>query len=488
MENLFSSEKEIKPEELPSKLNFLEWYYAVLRLAEIADRRYPVKGTFIWLPYGLKIMKNLIGEWDKIFQENGIDEVYFPVFVPIEFAKKNKEWFEGFKDNLYSVIPFSSKSEEEKLILRPTGEPAMYPIFQLWIKDGKLPIKIYQTVSSFRYEGKTTHTMIRDREITYWYEIHTVHKTKEESEEEFKKHVEINDYIWREILNIPPIKVEKPKYEIFPGAESAIEYYTILPDGRLLENGSVNNLGQAYAKKFDLYWIDEKGNKHYCWQVCTGNGARYLVAVISIHGDERGLVLPPRIAPIQVITIPIYGKTERENVVSEARRIKEFLIQNNIRAYIDEREDITPGEKFNIWDIKGVPLRIEIGKKEISENYYTVYRRDTKERYKVEKNKLLEFINLQLTQEIPKNLYKKAYEFYQTKIKYFENVEEALEWIEKGNVAKINWCGEKECYDKLISLKEGIEPIGFLVDEKKVGKCAVCGTKTDRLTLIGRVY
>lgn len=231
----------------------------------------------------------------------GIEEVYFPLFVPLEFAEKNKEWFKGFRGNLYKVSPFTGK--EEKLILRPTGEPAMYPIFKFWIKDGKLSIKIYQTVSSFRYEGKTTHTLIRDRGITYWYEIHTVHKTREEAEEEFKRHVEINDYIWREILNIPPIKVEKPTYEIFPGAVSAVEYYSILPDGRLLENGSVNNLGQAYARKYELYYADEKGKKKYCWQLCTGNGARHLVAALSLHGDERGLIIPPKLAPIQTVII-----------------------------------------------------------------------------------------------------------------------------------------------------------------------------------------
>jgi len=481
-------EEEIRPKQLPSKSNFISWYNAVLRLAEIADRRYPVKGTFVWMPYGLKIMKNLVNEWNRLFQENGIEEVYFPLFVPMEFAQKNKEWFEGFKENIYSAVPLVSKKEEERLILRPTGEPAMYPMFQLWIKDGKLPIKIYQTVSSFRYEGKTTHTMIRDREITFWYEIHTVHKTKEEAEEEFKKHIQLNDHIWKTILNIPPIKVEKPKYEIFPGAVSAVEYYSIMPDGRLLENGSVNNLGQAYAKKFDLFYVDEKGRKNYCWQLCTGNGARYLVAVVSLHGDERGLVLPPKIAPIQVVIIPILEKTTTKKALEESEKVAEFLNQNNIRAYVDAREDVTSGEKFYIWDIKGVPLRIEIGKREISENYYTVFRRDTKERYKVEKSSLLSFLSSCLTKEIPRNLFTKVLNFYGTKIRYFDKIDKVLEWIEKGNVAKVNWCGREKCYKDIISLQEGIEPIGDLQEEKREGKCIICGKETNSLTLLGRTY
>ncbi len=479
-----ASKEVIKPEELPPRENFIEWYNKVLELAEIADRRYPVKGTFVWLPYGLKLMKNLVREWDALFQENGIEEVYFPLFVPIDYLKINEEWYEGFKDHIYYVRP--PTRSEELYALRPTGEPAMYPIFRLWIKEGKLPIRVYQTVSSFRYESKTTHTMIRDREITYWYEIHTVHKTKEEAEEEVRRHIKINDYIWEKILCIPPIKAFKPPWEIFPGAVYAIEYYTILPNGRLLENGSVNNLGQAYAKKFELVYVDEKGEKKYCWQVCTGNGARYLVAVISIHGDERGLVLPPRIAPIQVIIIPIH--IGRKDVLEEAFRVKEYLEKSGVRVQVDDRSDITPGEKFHIWDIKGVPIRIEVGARELEQGVYTVYRRDLKVRTVVVKDKLLEHVTRLLKEEIPRALYNRAKEFYASKIRYFEDLDVALEWILKGGVAKANICESRECYETIMSLEKAVEPIGYLYEEEKSHKCIVCGKPTSKLTLFGKVY
>jgi prolyl-tRNA synthetase len=470
--------EEIKPERLPSKDNFIEWYNSLLQLAEIADRRYPVKGTFVWLPYGFKIMKRLTEIWDKIFEENGIQQVYFPLFVPLEFARINEEWFEGFKTDAFYV-------EGENAILRPTGEPAMYPIFKYWIMEGKLPIRVYQTVSSFRNEGKTTHTMIRDREITFWHEIHTAHKTKEEANEEMEKHRKIYEYIWKEVLNIPPICVEKPKYEIFPGAESAYEFYVILPNGRLLENGSVNNLGQAYAKKFDLFYVDEEGNKRYVWQVCTGNGARFLVAAFSLHGDERGLVLPPKIAPIQVviITIPKEGKYYLE----EAEELKKRLESFGVVTFIDKSEK-TPGEKFNIWDIKGVPIRIEIGEKEVEKGIYTVYRRDIKERMEVNKQEIEKVVSVLLKEEIPKSLYRKVEILYQQKIKYFDSIESVKEWIEKGNVAKVNWCGSKECFDKIKELGPSIEPIGFLYDERKIGFCIVCKQNTDKLTLVGKTY
>jgi len=470
--------KEIKPERLPSKEDFIEWYNSLLQLAEIVDRRYPVKGSFVWLPYGFKIMKRLTEIWDKLFEENGIQQVYFPLFVPLEFARINEEWFEGFKTDAFYV-------EGENAILRPTGEPAMYPIFKYWIMEGRLPIRIYQTVSSFRNEGKTTHTMIRDREITFWHEIHTAHKTKEEANEEMEKHRKIYEYIWKEVLNIPPICVEKPKYEIFPGAESAYEFYVILPNGRLLENGSVNNLGQAYAKKFDLFYIDENGNKQYVWQVCTGNGARFLVAAFSLHGDERGLVLPPKIAHIQVviITIPKEGKYYLE----EAEELKKRLESVGIETFID-KSDKTPGEKFNIWDIKGVPIRIEIGEKEVEKGIYTVYRRDIKKRIEVNKQEIEKVVSVFLKEAIPKSLYRKVKILYQEKIKYFDSIESVKEWIEKGNVAKVNWCGSKECFDKIKELGPSIEPIGFLYDERKIGFCIVCKQNTDKLTLVGKTY
>ena len=471
---------EIKPKSLPSKENFIEWYNKLLQVAEIADRRYPVKGTFIWLPYGFQIMKKLKEEWDRIFQAEGIKEVYFPLFVPLKFAKQNKEWFEGFKEELFYV--YNHKKKDLKLILRPTGEPAMYPIFQNWIKDGILPIRIYQTVSAYRLEGKTTHTMIRDREITFWYEIHTAHKTKAEAEAEVELHKKIIDDLWKNVLNIEPVLVEKPRYEIFPGAEAALEYYTLLPDGKLLENGSINNLGQAYARKFDLYFF-ENGKKKYVWQVCTGNGARYLVAVISIHGDERGLVLPPKIAPIQIIIIPIPKKDFESKILERAKEI-EAKLSKHFRVKLDDSK-ATPGEKFNIWDLKGVPIRIEIGLEELKQNFVTVYRRDKKSKEKVETKKLVKYLKRLIEKEIPEFLLERSKKVWKEKVKWFEDYKEAKKWIEKGGVAKVNWCGSKADFEQVKS--EALEFIGFLREERE-GKCIICKKPTKKISLLGKVY
>jgi prolyl-tRNA synthetase len=382
----------------------------------------------------------------------------------------------------------SSMNEEERLVLRSTGEPAMYPIFNLWIKQGKLPIRVYETVSSFRNEGRTTHTMIRDREITYWYEIHTVHKSKDECEEEVRKHIQFHDFLWREVLCIPPIKVRRPPFDVFPGAEYSVEHFTILPDGRLLENGSVNNLGQAYARKFNLEYIDEKGTKNYCWQVCTGNGARYLVAAFLVHGDERGLVLPPKIAPFQVIIIPIYKKSNKDEIVDKARKVNHFLSNNGIRSSIDERDEITVGEKFYLSEIKGIPLRIELGSRELKSDNLTVFRRDTKTKIEVNTSEILAAISSLLNKNVPVSMYQKAENFYRLKTKYFDEIEEVLRWIKNSNVAKVSWCGDKKCHEGLSSLEQGIESIGTLEDEHLSSRCIMCGKKTENLTLIGRTY
>lgn len=433
------------------------------------------------MPYGLKIMKGLVSRFDKEFQKIGIEEVLFPLFVPLDFAKQNDKWFEGFKDEAFHI-------EDSELLLRPTGEPAMYPIFKLWVRQGKLPIRIYQTVNSYRNEGKTTHTLIRDREITFWHEIHTAHKTRKEAVEEAERHRAIYEYVWKEILNIPPITVAKPKYEIFAGADSAYEFYSILPDGRLLENGSVNNLGQAYAKKFDVCYTNDAGEKEYVWQVCTGNGARFVSAVIAIHSDERGLVLSPRMAPIHVVIVPIIKSGNKEKINKIAGALAEKLRKElGINAQLDDSQK-TPGEKFHVWEIKGVPIRIELGEKEVEENVYTVFRRDLNKKQKVPSDSVVEEVKRLLDEEIPASLVAKAEAVYKDKIKKEETLDSAKKQINNGRVVMAHWCESKECFDKIAALGPSIEAIGTLTNEKSEGKCIACGSDTDKLTLIGRTY
>lgn len=476
-------EKELPKELAVSKTeDFPVWYNRIIQLADLIEKRYNVAGMFVWKPYGFKIMDNIKKLWDTLFEESGIEETYFPLIVPLEYAQMNRSWFDGFEEEVFWV---KGRGEGEPThILRPTGEPAMYPIFAMWIRSYKdLPLRIYETVSSFRYETKHTRPLIRDREITFWYEIHTAHTTKEESEAELKEHIRINELIWQ-ALAIPSIKVEKPQWEVFPGAVGAIEYYNIMPNGRMLENGSCNNLGQAYAKKFEVTFVDENNQDQYVWQTCTGNGARYLVAAIALHGDDKGLILPPRIAPIQVVIIPIF-KNKLEDVLPTCEEIAAKLRKENISVKIDT-DDKTPGEKFYIWEIKGVPLRLEIGPKEVAEKFATAVRRDASKRQKVEMKDIALKVGV-LLEQVQNNLYLKVQKFYDDITIETDKFTEMKEKINEGKVAIVYWCRSEECADEIGRL-EGVEIVGIIPEEPSRGDCIICGKPTGEKTYIARTY
>lgn len=472
------------PKELKhKKADFSEWYHEVIQKAGIIDKRYDVKGMFVWLDYGVQTMRLIKDIWDKLFREHGIKEMYFPLIVPLKYAKMNDEWFEGFKEQCFWLR--SQGSEKEEHLLRPTGEPAIYPMMRLWIRThGDLPIRLYETVSSFRYETRHTIPLIRDREITFWYEIHTAHATEQEAKEELEAHVRINEKIWYE-LAIPAIKVEKPIWECFPGAGGAIEFYTLMPNKKLLENGSCNDLGQAYAKKFDIKFRDASGKERYVWQTCTGNGARYLAAVIATHGDDFGLVLPPAIAPVQVVIIPIVFKGREEELKHYAKALETQLNSSGIRAYAD-LGDATAGEKYYYWDLRGVPLRIEVGPKELKEKHVTIVRRVDRYKVKADAGAVEEHVKAQLI-KVHELLLNTAKAFYEEHITDAKTLSELEQELKKGKACRVPWCGSKECADSM-QVFEGVEVAGSIYKLQANEACVVCGKKAEKVALVGNTY
>jgi len=473
--------KEELPEQLNAKKdNFPEWMSQILQLAGIIDNRYDIKSMFVWMPYGYDMMLRIKSQWDKLFKENGIKEMYFPLMVPVKYAEQNKSWWEGFKKEGF----WAGTKNKQEFILRPTGEPAMYPMFSLWIRGhNNLPLKIYETVFSYRYETKQTRPLIRDREIGPWYEIHTAHATKKEAEEEIEIHKKLNDEIW-EFLAVKPIIVKKPQWECFPGAEGAYEYYTLLPNGKVIENGSLNNLGQAYSKKFNIKFADDKGKEQYVWQTCTGNGERYLAAVIAQHGDDSGLVIPPNIAPIQVLIIPIFKEKNKTEIIKKAGEIKKKL--KDLRVVIDSSEK-SIGSKFYDSELKGIPLRIEVGEREIKDKEITLFFRNTKKKIKI-KEKDIENEIPKALEKIQKELLEKSKDYLKEKIIAITNVKDITKKIEEGKIVNLYWCGEGKCYDKLIKLKEGLDLLGSELKEGNPGECIICGKKTKNKAFIGNSY
>jgi len=471
--------------ELPEQLNakkedFPEWLSQVLQLSGIIDNRYDVKSMFVWLPYGYDIMLRIKQLWDDEFKANGIKEMHFPLMVPIKYAKQNAGWWDGFKDEGF----WAGKKNKQEFILRPTGEPAMYPMFSLWIRGlTDLPLRIYETVFSYRYETKQTRPLIRDREIGPWYEIHTCHATKKEAEQEIQIHKKINDKIW-EFLAIKPLLIRKPKWECFPGAEGALEYYTLMPNGKVLENGSLNNLGQAYAKKFNIKFKDKDEKEKYVWQTCTGNGERYLVAIIAQHGDDSGLILPPNISPVQVIIIPIYTTKNKKKIIKKAEDIKKQL--KDIRVEIDFR-DMSVGSKFYDSELKGIPLRIEFGEKEIKEKSVVLFLRHTKKRIKIRGGDLKNEVEKQL-KKIHSELLKNSENQLKKSIIEAKKPEDIKRAANNKKIAKIYWCESEKCYDKIMTLKKGIELIGSSTENHTQGECIICKKKTKNKAYVASSY
>ncbi|MBU1203924.1 MAG: proline--tRNA ligase [Nanoarchaeota archaeon] len=465
------------------KQDFSSWYSQILSAAEVIDKRYNIKGMFVWLPYGYKAMLNIKAIWDKLYQENGIKEMYFPLLIPKEYAEINDSWFKGFKDEAFWVKAGSEK--KPNYILRPTGEPAMYPMFKLWTRTySDLPIRIYETVSSFRYETKHTRPLIRDREITVWYEIHTAHETKEESEKEAKLHEEIQKQIWKK-LAINPIIVQKPGWECFPGAIGAVEFFNIMPTGKIMENGSINLLGQSYSKKFEITFKDKKGKIQNPWMVCTGNGARLLAAVIAIHGDDKGLIIPPEIAPVKIVIIPIIFKKQEKEIITKVKQVQQQLKKAGMEAEADLGQE-SPGSKFYNWELKGVPIRIEIGPRDIKNKSVTMVRRDTSQKITV-KEKDIMTIAVKTLADIQQSLLKKAEKLTQEKIKKITNKKEIKTAVEKGFVVQAGWCGSGKCWDKVKEIQEGIEIFGSQQANTKT-TCIICSKPCSQVGYIGNTY
>ncbi len=478
-------------EALPKKLTakkeqFSEWYNQITQLAGLIDKRYNVKGCFVWLNYGYEAMLNIKKMWDELFKKNGYKEMYFPLLVPVEYAEINNDWWQGFLTEAFWAKGL--EEEKAKYVLRPTGEPAMYPMFSLWIRSWRdLPLRIYETVSSFRYETKHTRPIIRDREITVWHEIHTCHSTKNEAEEETKLHMKMWDKIWKKLC-LPPLKVVKPKWEVFPGAVGAVEYYSVMPEGKAMENGSVNNLGQAYSKKFNITFKDKKEKEKFVWMTCTGNGARLLAAVIAVHGDDKGLILPPAIAPIQLIIVPIYKKEDKEKVLKKAQELKKILEAEGVRTEIDFNDEETPGAKYYLWEMKGVPLRIELGSREVKNKSVTIYRRDTSQKTTLKESEMIKTTK-DLLKTIENNLLKNAEKQFKEKIVAVEEKEELIKNLENNKVASVYFCGEGKCWDEVKALKEGIELFGTDIEKaEEQGKCIICDKKTKIKGYVAHTY
>jgi prolyl-tRNA synthetase len=430
------------------KENFSEWYTQVVIKAELADYA-PVKGLIVLRPYGYSIWESLKSSLDEKLKSTGHENGFLPVLIPESLLSKEATHFVGFNPEVFWVTHSGETEIGDRLALRPTSETLAYSMYSKWIKSWRdLPLKINFWNTALRAEIKATKPFLRTSEFL-WQEGHTVHSTKEEAEQEVMTVLEIYKKTVEEELAIPVITGKKSEKEKFVGAVYTTTMEAMMPDGKALQMGTSHFLGQNFSKPFDVKFLDKNNIENFAWQTSWGVSWRLIGALIMVHGDDKGLVLPPRVAPIQVVIVPIYYSDEdKKKILEKTDHIQQMLTKNKIRVHVDSRDECTPGYKFHDWEMKGVPLRIEIGPKDMAKGKMVLVRRDN------QKKSDLEFTNTEtgvesMLKEIQHNLFEKAEELLKGKTKNVSDFEKFKSELENGTFLNSPWCGDQKCEEKI---------------------------------------
>ncbi|MBP2029402.1 prolyl-tRNA synthetase [Methanohalophilus levihalophilus] len=473
-----------KEASLPPKENFSEWYNELLQLGRIMDVRYPVKGSYVWFPFGYSIRQNVYNIMRNLLDKDH-DETQFPLLIPEPEFMKEAEHIKGFEDEVYWVTHGGTSPLDVKLALRPTSETAIYPMYKLWVRShADLPLRLYQIVNTFRYETKHTRPLIRLREITSFKEAHTVHATWDDAAKQVDEAIRIYLEFYKR-LAIPVLPSKRPDWDKFPGADYTIAVDALMPDGKTLQVGTAHHLGNNFAKTFEITYEDPDGEQVYAFQTCYGVSERSLAALISIHGDDKGLVIPPEVAPIQAVIIPIIFK-ESEDVLRACDELKEKLEAEGIRVKIDA-SDKRPGAKYYRWEMQGVPLRIELGPRDLKNNAAMLARRDNGEKSSVPLDGIVEEVRNTFA-DIQENLYSNASKNLEDNIYESETIDSIKENLPKG-IVKSYWCGERECG---LEMEEAIGAgiLGIPTDQPSCDdkNCPMCGSQATNTIYVARTY
>jgi len=469
--------------------DFMKWYYEVLQKADIIDTRFKVKGFDVYMPTAMLVIEEMYKLFERALRSTGHMPVMFPNVIPESEFKKEAVHIKGFEEEVFWITHSGKRKLEERLVLRPTSETAMYPLYSLWVRSHmQLPLKFYQTGRVYRYETKMTRPLLRTREFR-WIEAHDVQKTKEESIKQVEEDMAIFKEVVTDELCIPFLLLKRMEWDKFPGADNSYAFETMMPDGKVLQIGTTHDLGQRFAKIFGIKFLDEKGKKRYAYQTCFGPGiSRIFGALIGIHGDDRGLILPPAVAPIQAVIVPIHTKENKAAVFAKCGEILGWLAEKDFRVHFDSREQFTPGFKFHEWELKGVPVRIEIGPKEVETGTVSLSRRDFLERITIPEEKLEEQL-LEIMDSITFQLHKRANEMLL--VHGASNYKELKEKLKLGGFVRMPFCVREAC-DKKLKDDTGAEVRGTLFGDeskpKKGTKCAICGKPAKAIVYAARSY
>ncbi|MDI6895057.1 MAG: proline--tRNA ligase [Bacillota bacterium] len=476
-------EKEFVKAITPRAQDFSQWYVDVVLKAELADYA-PVKGCIVFRPYGYTVWEHIQAELDRRFKETGHVNAYFPLFVPESFFRREAEHVAGFSPQVAWVTRGGDEDLAERLAVRPTSETVIGVMYSRWIQSYRdLPVLINQWCNVVRWE-KATRPFIRTTEFL-WQEGHTCHRTAGEAEEEALRMLEVYRSFVEDYLAIPVIPGEKSAGERFAGAECTYTIEGLMGDCRALQCATSHFLGQNFARSFDIKFLDEDGQLKYVWQTSWGISTRIVGALIMVHGDDRGLVLPPPVAPYQVVIVPIVGR-DTEKVLAAGREVADRL-RRRFRVRLDERPEFSPGWKFNDWEMRGAPLRLEVGPRDLAAQQVTAARRDTGERTAVPMAGLEEGVS-DLLEAVHQGLYRRALEFREANTRQAQDYAEFRSIMEgpRGLIRAL-WCGKPECEER-IKQETGATIRCLPFGEQGEGRCLLCGGPAHQVAYFARAY
>jgi len=467
------------------KQDFSAWYLDVVRKGGFKDQRTPVKGFDVILPWGYSVWEKIVGIYDSLLKKNGVQNCYFPMLIPHSFIEKEKEHFSGFEAETADVTEVGGEKLSEKLAIRPTSETIIYHMFSMWIRSYRdLPFRINQWCNIVRWDTKITKPFIRDREFL-WSEVHTAHATREDAMKQIDDYIVICDRFHEE-LAIAALVLKRTEHDKFPGAEFSIAYDTLVQDGRVFQGPGGHFLGQNFSKPFGITFMDEDRKKEHVYQTCLGMTTRQIGGIIMQHGDDRGAVLPPAVAPIQAVIIPIIFKGKEKAVLESAKKVKSGLEKACVRVALDER-DYSAGFKYNDWELKGVPLRIEIGPKDVAAGEVVLVKRNDGKKTRIKIGNTAKV--REVLDDIQKEMHESSRKRLRENIRDVKSMTELKASVKSGGFSRAGWCGSKECED-WVKDQTGASIRGTLYGktEKPFAPCVYCGKPAKSVVYIAKAY
>ncbi len=467
--------------------SFSEWYTEVIQKSEMMDYS-KVSGCMVMRPYSYSVWEGIQKFLDDEIKSRGVQNAYFPLFIPESLLEKEADHVEGFSPEVAWVTHSGDSELDERLAIRPTSETIMYDSYQKWIRShNDLPLKLNQWCNVVRWEFKHPTPFLRTREFL-WQEGHTCHASEESADEEVEDIIDLYKETFESLLAVPMLKGRKSEKEKFAGANYTLSVETMLPNGKAIQGATSHGLGQNFSESFDISFQDKDGENKFVWQNSWGFTTRSIGIMIMMHGDDRGLVMPPRIAPTQVVIVPILfsdSPAQNERVLEVCRQVEDEL--ESVRVELDDREGYTPGWKFNHWELKGVPLRIEIGPRDIEDDQVMFVRRDSGDKESVDVSKVEGRVQ-KVLEDIQEGLFERAEAMVEDMTVEVDSFESLKEAVSDGCMAVASWCGRERCEDFIKDETGGGKSLNILIGEKPSGSCVYCDREAECVARFAKSY